>query len=195
MGKRPLNLVGASASANGQRLVAGVDEIRRPMIAARPVAVCLLSHRHERRAESDWLPEQPKRTRLLACERRRKTSCMTAKCAEAASQSSAKGRADVSGRVPERGNLSPEAQVANAPYDPRYPVHSDETSEGSLSAVVRVQSAGLLICQEHLARIIAAGMGPESSAASAVKELDERRARGERVCVLPKRGQWVVEPI
>lgn len=67
--------------------------------------------------------------------------------------------------------------------------------DGRLSAVPRVQSAGLLACQEHLARTIAAGMGPESSAARAVEELDGRRARGEGVCVLPKRGQWVVEPI
>jgi hypothetical protein len=66
-------------------------------------------------------------------------------------------------------------------------------SDGRLSAVSR--SVGLLICQEHLARTLAAGMGPESSAARAVEELNERRARGERVFVLPKRGQWVVEPI
>jgi hypothetical protein len=50
-------------------------------------------------------------------------------------------------------------------------------------------------CQEHLARTIAAGMGPQSIAARAVKELDERRLHGEQVCVFPLRGQWVVEPV
>lgn len=50
-------------------------------------------------------------------------------------------------------------------------------------------------CQEHLARTIAVGMGPQSSAARAVEVLDERRSRGERVCVFPMRGRWVVEAI
>jgi hypothetical protein len=57
------------------------------------------------------------------------------------------------------------------------------------------KSTGMLRCQEHLARTIAAGLGGASSAARAVNELDERRARGERVCVFPRRGQWMVEPI
>ena len=52
----------------------------------------------------------------------------------------------------------------------------------------------MLSCQEHLARTLAAGMGANSRAARAVKELDERRRRGERVCVVPRQGQWVVEP-
>jgi len=64
-----------------------------------------------------------------------------------------------------------------------------------MSTVSQLRSASLMNCQEHLARTIAAGMGSQSSAARAVKELDERRLRGEQVCVFPMRGQWVVEPI
>ncbi len=64
-----------------------------------------------------------------------------------------------------------------------------------MSTVFQIRSASLMICQEHLARTIAAGMGSQSSAARAVKVLDERRLQGEQVCVFPMRGQWVVEPI
>jgi hypothetical protein len=62
-----------------------------------------------------------------------------------------------------------------------------------MSTVFQLRSASLISCQEHLARTIAAGRGSQSSAARAVKELDERRLHGERVCVFPLRGQWVVE--
>ena len=64
-----------------------------------------------------------------------------------------------------------------------------------MSKVFQFRSANLMKCQEHLARTIAAGMGSQSSAARAVKELDERRLHGEQVFVFPMRGQWVVEPI
>lgn len=56
------------------------------------------------------------------------------------------------------------------------------------------RSADLMKCEEHLARILAARMGGQSVAARALAELDERRARGEQVCVFPMRGQWVVGP-
>jgi len=49
-------------------------------------------------------------------------------------------------------------------------------------------------CEEHLARLLAARMGQESIAGRALAELDERRARGEKVCIFPDRGEWLVGP-
>jgi hypothetical protein len=64
-----------------------------------------------------------------------------------------------------------------------------------MNTVSHTRSASLMECHEHLARTIAAGMGPQSSAARAINELEERRTRGERVSVYPIRGQWVVEEV
>ena len=50
-------------------------------------------------------------------------------------------------------------------------------------------------CQEHLARILACKMGKCSNAARAVVELDGRRSHGEKVCIFPARGDWIVGPV
>jgi len=56
------------------------------------------------------------------------------------------------------------------------------------------RSPELLKCEEHLARILASRMGTQSIAAKALAELDDRRKRGELVCIFPIRGEWVVGP-
>ena len=68
--------------------------------------------------------QHPKRTRLFACERRRKTSCMTRPSAPRGAWC---GRASKGPTVSERGpSFSLETQVADAPYAPKCPVRSDD---------------------------------------------------------------------
>ena len=64
-----------------------------------------------------------------------------------------------------------------------------------MTTVVQHRSPGLMDCQEHLARILASKTGKQSSAAKALAELDGRRAHGERVCIFPARGVWIVGPV
>lgn len=57
------------------------------------------------------------------------------------------------------------------------------------------RSQGLMECEEHLARILAAKMGSQSSVVRALAEMDERRTHGELVCIFPVRGEWLVGPV
>ena len=59
---------------------------------------------------------------------------------------------------------------------------------------LKSRNAGLMQCQEHLARTLAARMGAQSIAAKALVELDERRSRGEDVAIFPAQGKWLVGP-
>ena len=67
------------------------------------------------------------------------------------------------------------------------------TNRSDMTRVLH-RSPDLMKCEEHLARLLAARMGQESIAARALAELDERRARGEKVCIFPDRGEWLVGP-
>jgi hypothetical protein len=58
-----------------------------------------------------------------------------------------------------------------------------------------IRNSGLLRCQEHLARTLAARMGAESVVGKALAEMDERRSRGEDVTVCPMRGRWLVRTV
>ena len=58
-----------------------------------------------------------------------------------------------------------------------------------------IRNSGLLQCQEHLARTLAARMGIESAVGRALAEMDERRSRGEDVTVCPMQGRWLVRTV
>ena len=80
----------------------------------------------------------------------------------------------------------------------RSPAWHSSGREGSseiMTTELQHRSTGLMNCQEHLARTLAARTGKQSSAAKALAELDCRRAHGEQVCIYPARGAWIVGPV
>ena len=67
-------------------------------------------------------------------------------------------------------------------------------STRQMDKALQHRSPSLMRCEEHLARTLAQRMGAQSSAARALTELDQRRAKGEQVCIFPFRGEWLVGP-